>query len=149
MTMKIAFINSVYKYGSTGRIVEDLARLAISEGHEARVYYGRKKQERDELSVYFGSRITNIIHLMATRLFDNHGFVSRNKTQKLIRMLDEYKPEVLHLHNLHGYYINIKILFEYIKRNQIKIVWTLHDCWPLTGHCTHFDYIQCNLWRTE
>lgn len=147
--MKIAFINSVYKYGSTGRIVEELARMAESEGHEARIFYGRKKQESDEISMYFGSRSSNILHVLVTRIFDNHGLASKRKTRKLLRMLDEYKPDVLHLHNLHGYYINIKILFDYIKRNQTKTVWTLHDCWALTGHCTHFDYMQCSLWRTE
>ena len=67
----------------------------------------------------------------------------------LLHFIDRFKPDLIHLHNLHGYYINIRLLFNYIKRHNIPVVWTLHDCWAFTGHCTHFDYIGCYRWKTN
>ena len=87
------------------------------------------------------------MHVAKTRIFDKHGFGSTKATKEFIKKVEEYDPDVIHLHNIHGYYINTEILFEYLKRANKKVVWTLHDCWAFTGHCSHFDYIGCDKWK--
>ena len=79
---------------------------------------------------------------------DKTGFASKMITKKLIKKLDKIKPDIIHLHNIHGYYINIEVLFNYIKKNNIKTIWTLHDCWAFTGHCSNFEFVKCQKWRT-
>ena len=78
-----------------------------------------------------------------------HGFGSSLDTYLFLRKIDKINPDVIHLHNLHGYYINIKLLFDYLAKKNIPVVWTLHDCWALTGHCTHFEMEGCYKWQTE
>ena len=87
------------------------------------------------------------IHGIQSRLFDNHGLASKSATHKFLEKLDEIKPDLIHLHNIHGYFLNYKILFEYLKANNIPVVWTFHDCWPFTGHCGYFESIQCEKWK--
>ena len=86
---------------------------------------------------------------MESLLFDNHGFSSRQATKKFIREIERIKPDIINIHNLHGYYINVKILFEYLSKANIPVVWTFHDCWPFTGHCSYFDRFNCTKWQTE
>lgn len=69
-------------------------------------------------------------------------------TKKFLRKIDSLNPSILHLHNLHGNYINLRLLFDYIKRKKLKIVWTLHDCWSFTARCPYFTISQCEKWRT-
>jgi glycosyltransferase involved in cell wall biosynthesis len=88
------------------------------------------------------------MHVLLTRIFDKHGFGSVRATKKFINQIVEIDPDVIHLHNLHGYYINIEILFEYLKNAGKPIVWTLHDCWPFTGHCSHYDFVGCDFWKS-
>ncbi len=66
----------------------------------------------------------------------------------MVEKIQEIKPDIIHLHNLHGYYLNIEILFHYLATAGIPVVWTLHDCWPMTGHCAHFSFIGCDKWKT-
>lgn len=161
--MKIAMINSVCGYGSTGRIMVDLAKTYMQEGHQCILAYGRgevsedvkKLMEKEYPGKYVFYRIggkfakvNNYIHGLESRLLDNHGFSSQAATRQFIEWLQQEKPDVIHLHNLHGYYINVEILFQYIKRSNIKVVWTLHDCWSFTGHCSHYNYAKCDKWKT-
>lgn len=89
------------------------------------------------------------IHGVITRVFDRTGFASWHATKRLLSYLEEIKPDIIHLHNIHGYYLNIKMLFDYLNsHNEIQVVWTIHDCWPITGHCAYFSAIQCNKWKT-
>ena len=88
------------------------------------------------------------INIAKTRLFGKHGFYSHIATYAMIRELEKIKPDIIHLHNIHGHYLNVKLLFDYIKKNNLKTVWTLHDCWSMTGHCSHFDYAECKKWET-
>lgn len=149
--MKVLLINSVCGIKSTGRICTDLHDVLVQNGNECKIAYGREivpeKYEND--SIRIGNNSDVYWHAMSSRAFDNSGFGSKNATNEFIHWIDSYKPDIIHLHNLHGYYINIKILFDYLKSTNIPIIWTLHDCWSFTGHCTHFDYIQCDRWRTE
>ena len=89
------------------------------------------------------------LHALQSRIFDNSGFARKRATKKFIEWVKEYDPDLIHLHNIHGYYINMEVLFEYLKQSQKPVVWTLHDCWAFTGHCSHFDRINCNKWKTQ
>jgi glycosyltransferase involved in cell wall biosynthesis len=86
---------------------------------------------------------------LITRLFDRHGFGSKRATKRLIKDLDNIKLDAIGLHNLHGYYLNIRVLFHYLDKKKIPVIWTFHDCWPFTGHCTYFDSVNCEKWKTQ
>ena len=146
--MKVLMINSVCGIRSTGRICTDIATLLEEQGHECVIAYGRETvpEKHRKYSMRIGTERDIKIHALKTRIFDTCGLSSTKYTKKFISWVEKYDPDVIHLHNLHGYYINIKILFDYLKRSGKKIVWTLHDCWPFTGHCSHFDSIGCNRW---
>jgi glycosyltransferase involved in cell wall biosynthesis len=144
--MKVVLINSVCGIGSTGRIAIDLYNKYESNGIESIVAYGRFNAPSGYNTLRIGNNFSNYFHVFVTRLLDRHGFSSRLATKKLIDKLDKFKPDILHLHNLHGYYLNIELIFDYIKKNNIKVIWTFHDCWAFTGHCAHFDSINCDKW---
>lgn len=145
--MKVLQINSVCGIGSTGRIATDIHNVLIEQGHESYIAYGRDLPLNCENAIRIGSRIDNYAHVAKTRIFDKHGFGSIQATKKFINKITILDPDIIHLHNIHGYYINIKILFSYLREVKKPVIWTLHDCWSFTGHCTHFDYIQCNRWN--
>lgn len=151
--MKVLFINSVCGIGSTGRICTDLAQQLEAEGHEVKIAYGRNgtvPEKFQKYAVRIGSDFDCKMHALQTRLFDTHGFASKAATKKFLQWAEEYKPDLLWLHNLHGYYINIELLFEWIKQHpEMEVRWTLHDCWAFTGHCSHFTVVNCNQWKTK
>lgn len=147
--MKYLFINSVSGFGSTGRIVAETCRHLTAEGHECRIAYGRKENGAvDIASIPIGGRLDNIIHGMENRLLDNQGFGSFFATLRFLKQAEEFDPDVIWLHNIHGYYLHIGLLFRWLKRSGKQIRWTLHDCWALTGHCAYFDYVGCDRWKT-
>ena len=148
--MKVLMINSVCGIRSTGRICTDLADVLAEQGHDCKIAYGREivPNKYKNLAVKIGNEFSVKMDALQTRVFDNAGFNSKCATRKFIEWIKTYDPDVIHLHNLHGYYLNVKILFEYLKTCGKKIVWTLHDCWAFTGHCAHFDFIGCNRWKT-
>ena len=148
--MKILEVNTVFRYGSTGRIVADLKQTLIDRGNTVSAAIGRNYEGNDQDVHIIGSRIQTILDVGVSRLFDNAGFGTTGPTRRLLELIDRIKPDILHLHNIHGYYINVRTLFEYLKKKtKVKVVWTLHDCWPITGHCTYFDYAHCNKWREK
>lgn len=147
--MKILQINSVCGVGSTGRIATDLYKVLEEQGHECVIAYGRGTAPEGIKTIKIGRNFDNYMHVAKTRLFDKHGFGSTKATKDFIKKVEEYNPDVIHLHNIHGYYINIEILFNYLKRANKKVIWTLHDCWAFTGHCSHFDYIGCDKWKSN
>lgn len=145
--MKVLQINSVCGVGSTGRIASDIASKLIENSLESYIAYGRETSINNENTLRIGSKLDSYVHGGLTRLFDTHALLgSRRATKKLIKQIKNIDPDVIHLHNLHGYYINIKVLFEYLKEADKPVVWTLHDCWSFTGHCAHFAYARCNKW---
>lgn len=145
--MKILQINSVCGVGSTGRIATDLYKVIEEAGHECVIAYGRGIAPEGIKTIKIGTNFDNYMHVAKTRIFDRHGFGSTRATKKFIKKVEEYDPDVIHLHNIHGYYVNIKILFDYLKRANKKVIWTLHDCWSFTGHCAYFDYVGCSKWK--
>lgn len=145
--MKILQINSVCGYGSTGNICTNIYDLLIEQGHECCIGYGRYKAPDRYKTIKIGNRLDNYIHVLLTRLFDLHGFCSKAATRELVNKIKIYDPDIIHLHNIHGYYINIEILFRYLKESKKKVVWTLHDCWGFTGHCASFLSEKCYRWK--
>lgn len=147
--MRILQINSVVNSGSTGRIAEEIGNVLLDHGHESYIAYGRGKGQSNSRLIKIGSDWDVYLHGAYTLLTDRHGFASRRATEKLIEQIDLINPNLIVLHNLHGYYINIKILFQYLAKKSTPVVWTFHDCWPFTGHCTHFEYEVCYKWRVQ
>lgn len=145
---KLLQINSTINWGSSGHIAEEIGQIAISKGWESYIAYGRYSSESISHSIQIGSRWEVYNHLLRTRLFDNHGLASKKATKSLINQIVNINPDVIHLHNIHGYYLNYKLLFEYLSIINKPVVWTLHDCWSFTGHCSHYSYVGCNRWRT-
>ena len=147
--MKIFMINSVCGTGSTGRICTDLAERLEADGHDCMIAYGRRAvpEKYRKYAVKIGSKSDVYVHGAQARLFDSVGFGSKHATKMLIKKIEAYDPDVIHLHNLHGYYVNIEVLFSYLKEANKPIVWTLHDCWAFTGHCVHYDAIGCRKWK--
>lgn len=145
--MKILQINSVYQRGSTGRIVSDIESLIFEEGLSAVVAYGRGPIAQDRYRICHPSEV--LLHVFGSRISDRQAFYSKGATGRLIDHIEKCDPDIIHLHNIHGYYLQVQLLFEYLKERNKPIVWTLHDCWPFTGHCAYFDFIQCKKWRTE
>ena len=144
--MRVIQINAVCSTGSTGRIVKSIHRQIVNKGHESYVAYGRGKDDNDINAIRIGSQIGVYLHALKTRVFDMHGFGSENETKRFLKRVENIKPDVIHLHNIHGYYINISALFAFIKYWNVPVVWTLHDCWSFTGHCAYFEYIGCSKW---
>jgi len=148
--MKVLQINSVCGIRSTGRICTDLADTLESRGCECKIAYGRDNVPGiyNKYALRIGNDFDVYFHATMSRIFDMTGFGSRCYTKKFIKWIEEYDPDIIHLHNLHGYYINIKVLFDYLIKAGKPVVWTLHDCWAFTGHCAHFSFVGCNRWQT-
>jgi len=150
MLKRLLQINTTLNYGSTGRIAENIGLLANQSGFDTYMAHGPRCINPSALkSICAETSLGEKIHGIGTRLFDKHGLMSRQSTQKLISEIIKIKPDIIHLHNIHGYYINYQILFSFLKEYNCPIVWTLHDCWSFTGHCAHFDLIGCDKWKTE
>ncbi|WP_445715172.1 glycosyltransferase [Flavobacterium sp.] len=147
--MKILQINTTVNSGSTGRIAEDIGKVLLSNGHESYIAYGRGNQQSQSKLIKIGNPVDIYLHGFKTAIFDRHGFGSKRATQKLILEIEKLKPDAIGLHNLHGYYINIEILFKYLKETHTPVLWTLFDCWAFTGHCSYFDDIECTKYQTH
>ncbi|MBL5982266.1 glycosyl transferase [Petrotoga sp. 8T1HF07.NaAc.6.1] len=147
--MKALQINTVCGTGSTGRIASDIHKMLIEQGHESVVAYGRGTAYNCDNTIKIGNNLDFYIHALKTRILDEHGFGSKNATRKFIERVKNYNPDIIHLHNVHGYYINIDLLFNFLKEYNKPIIWTLHSCWAFTGHCSHFDYANCYKWETH
>ncbi len=145
--MKVLQINSFFSEGGPPRIVKALYDTLIAEEHTCCVAAARAKPYDYMNIIRIGNKWGVYKNAIVSRLFDCEGFTAKRATKALIKQIEEYNPDIIHLHNLHGYYLNIEILFEYLKKADKPVVWTLHDCWAFTGHCSHFDYIGCNKWK--
>lgn len=147
--MKIFQINTTVNAGSTGRIAENIGSHVIQKGGESIIGYGRASSRSNSETYKIGGKLDQLYHLIQTRLFDTHGFHSINSTKELLTQIEVFNPDIIQLHNLHGYYLNIELLFNYLKGSGKPIVWTLHDCWAFTGHCCHFKRVDCEKWKTQ
>ena len=147
--MKVFQINTVSNWGATGRIVEGIGEKILECGGKGFIAYGRHNNESLLQTIKIGTNTDIYIHVLQTRLFDKHGLASKSATLRLIRQIVDIGPDVIHLHNIHGYYLNYKVLFRFLSKIDIPVVWTLHDCWPFTGHCSYYSFIKCERWKNE
>jgi len=145
--LKVLQINSVCGRGSTGRIVLDIHNALIGQGHKSLVAYGREPAIGCENAIRIGTRKDIYVHGLYTRILDKHGLGSQKATRQFIKNIEAENPDIIHLHNIHGYYLNYEILFRFLKNFGKPVIWTFHDCWPFTGHCAHFTYAGCERWQ--
>ena len=145
-------INPVVRVStSTGRIMQEIGELAMQNGWESYVAYSKG---RDGIrtcashTIPIGNKWDTWMHGLETRLLDRHGLASVSVTYDFIKHLKEISPDIVHIHNIHGYFLNYPVLFEYLSKSGIPVVWTVHDCWLYTGHCYYYSYIQCNKWES-
>ena len=143
---KVLYINSVCGFGSTGRIVADLTK---TDDYESLVCFGRKKDFADVNSFQFANFFDNALGAIRTVLFDNNLNICTSATKRLIKKIKEYNPDIIHLHNIHGYYINVEMLINFLKGYGKPVVWTFHDCWPFTGYCSDAYYVNCEKYQKE
>lgn len=143
-------INATLNIGSTGRIAEQIAMRASERGWDCYLAHGgRYIGESRFTTIQVSSLLDNYFHAFGGEFLGMHGLGSFVSTREFVNKIKMLRPDVIHLHNIHGYYLNYKVLFEYLAYANIPVIWTLHDCWSFTGHCTHFDNAQCDKWRTE
>ena len=143
---KILYINTVCGFSSTGNIVAELSKM---DGFESLVCYGRKKDYVGVNSYKFANLLDNIFGALGTILFDNNLNICSLATKRLIKKIKEFNPDVINIHNLHGYYVNVEMLFKFLKEFNKPVVMTLHDAWTMTGYCPHFDGINCKKYQTK
>lgn len=146
--MRVSHIN-VTATLSTGRIAVEISQVLIDNGHKALLAFGRGYAPTDIPWLRIGNRVGVMMHGLAARFTDRAGFYSKASTQKLVRQLKAYRPDVVHLHNLHGYYLHMPTLFHYLTEADIPVVWTLHDSWPYTGHCAYYTTASGNASRND
>lgn len=146
--MKIFQINSTCGYGSTGRIAVQIQKTVENNGGEGIIAFGRGNAPDGVNSYRIGSDLDVKLHGVFSRITDRQGFYSSSATKKLVERIKEYNPDIIHLHNIHGYYLNVKMLFDFLNKYNKPVVWTLHDCWAFTGHCAYFSSEGCDRWKS-
>lgn len=122
--------------------------MAMSKHHESYIAFGRGDRPSQSHTFRVGDKADVLLHGLKTLAFDRHGFGSYKATCKLVKQIEIINPDIIGLHNIHGYYLHIGVLFQFLARINKPVVWTLHDCWPFTGHCTHFENIGCEKWKS-
>ncbi|MCM1377887.1 MAG: glycosyltransferase [Clostridium sp.] len=147
---RVYIVNITKNRGSTGRICEHIGLTAIHNGWEVRLGHGARFCGDSQLDTFMFSNLrSEYLHALRSRLFDGEGLGSKAATRSLIADIARFKPNIVHLNNLHGYFINIPILFDFLAKQNIKTVITMHDVWNVTGHCVHFDPADCTRWKRE
>lgn len=149
---RIVQINPVVRANtSTGRIMQEIGSLAESAGWLNWCAYSKGRDGVRECStetIAVGNRWSVAVHGVLTRLFDRHGLGSAGATRSFVKRLKEINPDIIHIHNIHGYFLNYPLLFDYLRESDVKVVWTVHDCWLYTGHCYYYSAVGCDKWQT-
>lgn len=146
--MTILQVNTTINWGSTGKIAEQIGLVVMAQGGESYIAHSyRYENPSKSTPIRLGGKWSHKRHKWWSK-FDRHGLASNGPTRELIKQIEQIRPDVIHLHNIHGYYLNYRMLFKYLGTISTPIVWTLHDCWPFTGHCAYFDALGCDRWKT-
>lgn len=145
--MRVLQINSTCGVGSTGKIAVDIYKALKKQGDECIIAFGRGKAPKGVSSYKIGNDFSVKLHGILSRLTDRHGYYSFLPTKRLVKQIKKYNPDIIHLHNIHGYYLNLPVLFKYLSKANLPVVWTLHDCWAFTGHCAYFSFAGCDRWK--
>lgn len=152
MTHRLLQINPVVRLNtSTGRIMKEIGEVAMAAGWESYIAYSGARDgvpQHSSQLVPVGNKLDLAVHAVATRIFDAHGLVSRRATKQLIRRIREIDPDIIHIHNVHGYWLNYPLLCEYLRESGKPVIWTVHDCWLYTGHCYYYSAARCDKWQT-
>lgn len=146
--MVIVQINATCGVGSTGKICVGISELLTQNDIENYIFFSA------ESSGYpLGIQCSNDRYIkfqaLKSRTIGNYGFNSQKATKVIIQNLDKIKPDIVHIHNIHGHDCNLDMLFSYFKKTGIRVIWTFHDCWAFTGYCTHFTLAKCDKWKTS
>ena len=149
MSKTLLQINVSANWGSTGKIAESIGLASIRHGWESYIAYGRYCNPSQSHLIKIGTKSDPYLHYVHQRIFDDEGLCSKNATRQLIKTIKDLGPDIVQLHNIHDHYLNYRLLFEYLNRTDIKVVWTFHDCWAFTGHCFHFVTKKCKRWKTQ
>ena len=149
MLMKIVLVNTICTRGSVGRICADLYEELDQRGDEPYMAAGRSRLPAYMRGMVIGNPADFAGHVLRNFFRGEAGFGSGAVTEKFLAWLDQVGPDLIHLHNIHGFYLQTETLFAYLKEKDIPVVWTLHDCWPFTGHCAYYDFIGCEKWKAE
>ena len=131
--------------------MQEIGELAMQNGWESYIAYSKGRDNiKPCLShlVPVGNKRSVLWHGVMTRLFDRHGLASDKATRQLIDCIKEIQPDIIHIHNIHGYFLNYRILFDYLSQSGIPVIWTVHDCWLYTGHCYYYSFVGCTRWET-
>lgn len=142
-------INVTCNWGSTGKIAELIGQEALTRGWESYIAYGRYANESASEKVKIGSKPSVFIHFLGQRLFDNEGLCSQISTRRFIDRIKNIQPDIIQLHNIHDHFLNYRLLFEFLNKTDIKVVWTMHDFWAITGHCMHFISAHCLKFKSQ
>ena len=149
---KLLQINPVVRENtSTGKIMRGIGDLAVSSGWESYIAYSRARDgiiQHTSHLIPVGDKADLLAHAICTRLFDAHGLASKRATKDLIRRIEEISPDIIQIHNVHGYFLNYPMLCEFLGGSGVPVVWTAHDCWLFTGHCYHYSSAGCYRWKT-
>ncbi|WP_038335973.1 glycosyltransferase [Empedobacter falsenii] len=146
--MKVFQISIEVNKNSVGKIAEQIGEEILRNKGESYITYARSCLPSKSKTIKIGNRFDLYYHGVQTRLFDTHCLHSKRATNNLIKQIDKIAPDIIHLHHIHGYFIHMEILFNYLKKKNYPVVWTFHDCWSFTGHCAFFDTVDCNKWKT-
>ena len=148
--MRVFQLNTFCGVKSTGRIASEIAKLVAADGGECRIGYGVPgiSADAEPFAYQIGTKWERKLHGAIRKLLDGEGYGSWLATRRLIEEIKAFSPDLIHLHNVHGCYLHLPMLFRYLKKSDLPVVWTLHDCWPFTGHCAYFDYSGCEKWKT-
>ena len=145
--MRYVSINTVPN-GSTGAVMRQVTEERRELGDECWCMWGRGRAAENDHEYNFGTTAGTYLDALQTRIDGRAGFHSKRATKRLLAKLDEIRPDIVHLHNIHGYYVNVEMLFEWLAAHEdVQVKWTLHDCWAFTGHCAYFTYVGCDQWR--
>lgn len=146
---RILFIN-LGDYGSTGKIIDNISNLIKENGDcYLKCYPESINSNKSSNDAYIiCNNFIRKYYLLLSMIGKKPGTISKKYTYRLIEKINEFKPNIIHLHNIHNNFINFEIFFNYLGKTNIRIIWTFHDCWPFTGRCSHFDSIGCSKWKT-
>lgn len=148
MAYSLLQINVTANWGANGRIAEEIGKVAMRLGWNSYIAYGRYMNPSNSKLIKIGNKWDVYTHYVEQRIFDNEGLCSSRATRNLIKKIQEIKPDLIQLHDIHDHYLNYHLLFDYLNAANIPVVWTFHDCWAITGHCFHFVTKDCYHWKT-